>query len=201
MAGSNPATVQQGRRQAQIAAVCAGIALGMLGLAYASVPLYRLFCQVTGFGGTTQRAVRPSTEILDRSITVRFDANVGNGLPWRFEPEQTSQTLQIGENGLAFYRVTNLSDRPIVGTASFNVTPEQAGIYFNKIECFCFTEQRLKPGESLTMPVSYFVDPAIVKDADTSRMGTLTLSYTFFEVAKPAAPAKAVEAQRVKSGS
>jgi cytochrome c oxidase assembly protein subunit 11 len=176
-----------GARNRRVALVCAALAVGMVGLAYASVPLYRLFCQVTGFGGTTQRAERPASSILERTMTVRFDANIGDGLPWEFAPVSEPQTLRIGENGLAFYRVTNRSNRPIVGTATYNVTPEQAGIYFNKLACFCFTEQRLEPGESMDMPVSYFIDPEIVKDADASRLTTLTLSYTFYEVKKPAA--------------
>jgi cytochrome c oxidase assembly protein subunit 11 len=180
-----------GARNRRVALVCAAVAFGMIGLAYASVPLYRLFCQVTGFGGTTQRAEKPASSILERTMTVRFDANVGDGLPWDFVPVSEPQTLHIGENGLAFYRVTNRSNRTIVGTATYNVTPEQAGIYFNKLACFCFTEQRLEPGESLDMPVSYFVDPEIVKDSDASRLTTLTLSYTFYEVKKPAAAAAA----------
>lgn len=180
-----------GARNRRVAVICAAAGAGMLGLAYASVPLYQLFCQVTGFGGTTQRAEQPASTILERTMTVRFDANVGDGLPWEFAPISEPQTLHIGENGLAFYRVTNRSDRPIVGTATYNVTPEQAGVFFNKLACFCFTEQRLEPGESLDMPVSYFVDPEIVKDADASRLSSITLSYTFYEVKKPAAAAAA----------
>ena len=180
-----------GARNRRVAVICVVVGAGMLGLAYASVPLYQMFCQVTGFGGTTQRAERPASSVLERTMTVRFDANVGDGLPWDFAPVSEPQTLQIGENGLAFYRVTNRSSRPIVGTATYNVTPEQAGVFFNKLACFCFTEQRLEPGESLDMPVSYFVDPEIVKDADASRLDTITLSYTFYEVKKPAAAAAA----------
>ena len=176
-----------GARNRRVAVICAAVGAGMLGLAYASVPLYSLFCQVTGFGGTTQRAEKPASSILERTMTVRFDANLGDGLPWDFTPVSEPQTLHIGENGLAFYRVTNRSNRAIVGTATYNVTPEQAGIYFNKLACFCFTEQRLEPGETLDMPVSYFVDPEIMKDSDASRLTTLTLSYTFYEVKKPAA--------------
>jgi len=180
-------------RNRRVAVVCASVVVGMLGLAYASVPLYDLFCRVTGYGGTTQRAERPADSTLARTMTVRFDANVGGGLPWDFAPVSATQTLPIGENGLAFYRVTNTSDRPIVGTATYNVAPEQAGIYFNKLACFCFTEQRLEPGESLEMPVSYFVDPEIMKDMDASRLSTITLSYTFYEVKKPAAAAAATK--------
>ncbi len=172
-------------RNTRVAVLCAAFAVGMVGLAYASVPLYRLFCQMTGFAGTTQRAERPSAVVLDRRVTVRFDANVGPGLSWDFLPVQPTMTVKIGENGLAFYKVTNRSDKPIVGTATFNVTPDQAGGFFNKVECFCFTEQRLEPGESAELPVSFFIDPAIEKDVDGSQINDITLSYTFYPVDKP----------------
>jgi cytochrome c oxidase assembly protein subunit 11 len=149
------------------------------------VPLYQLFCQVTGFAGTTQRATKPSARILDKSITVRFDATVGPGLGWTFEPVERMQTLRIGETGLAHYRATNTSTVAVTGTATYNVTPDQAGIFFNKLACFCFTEQTLQPGESVDMPVSYFVDPAIIDDKTTAKITTITLSYTFYPVAKP----------------
>jgi cytochrome c oxidase assembly protein subunit 11 len=158
------------------------IVAAMVGLAYASSPLYRLLCQVTGFAGTTQRASHPADTVLERKVTVRFDANVAPGLNWRFEPVASSMTVKIGENGLAFYRATNRSDRPVVGTATFNVTPEQLGIYFNKLECFCFKEQRLEPGETIEMPVSFFIDPAIEKDSLARGISHLTLSYTFYAV-------------------
>jgi len=190
---NSEATAAMGARNRRVAFICASVVVGMLGLAYASVPLYDLFCRVTGYGGTTQRAERPADTTLTRSMTVRFDANIGGGLQWDFVPLSGPQTLPIGENGLAFYRVTNRSDHPIVGTATYNVAPEQAGVYFNKLACFCFTEQRLEPGESLEMPVSYFVDPEIMKDADASRLSTITLSYTFYEVKKPAAAAAAAK--------
>lgn len=183
------AAAAMGARNRRVAVFCAAIAFAMVGAAYAAVPLYDLFCRVTGYGGTTQRAERPAGTTLARTMTVRFDANVASGLPWEFAPVSAPQTLPIGENGLAFYKVTNTSSRTIVGTATYNVTPEQAGGYFNKLACFCFTEQRLEPGESMEMPVSYFVDPEIVKDADAKRLNTITLSYTFYEVKKPAATA------------
>lgn len=185
------------RRHRRVAFAAAAVAIGMVGLAYASVPLYRMFCQVTGFGGTTQRATKPADAVLDRTITVRFDANVAPGINWRFEPVVPSMTVKIGENGLAFYRATNRSDRPVVGTATFNVTPEQLGIYFNKLACFCFTEQRLEPGETIEMPVSFFVDPAVEKDEFARTLSHVTLSYTFYPVDEPhvgttaAAPAPA----------
>lgn len=172
-------------RNTRVAVLCAAFAVGMVGLAYASVPLYRLFCQLTGFAGTTQRAERPSSTVLDKSVTVRFDANIGPGLSWDFQSVVPTMTVKIGENGLAFYRVKNRSDKPIVGTATFNVTPDQAGAFFNKVECFCFTEQRLEPGETAELPVSFFIDPAIVNDVDGAKIRNITLSYTFFPVDKP----------------
>ena len=178
-------------RNTRVAAACVLFALSMIGLAYASVPLYRLFCQVTGFGGTPQRAERPSTEVLDRTVVVRFDANVGPGLSWDFQPVVPTMEVRIGENALAFYRATNRSDRPLVGTATFNVTPDQIGSFFNKIECFCFTEQRLEPGQTVEMPVSFFIDPAIVRDLDGATVRNITLSYTFYPVDKPKAPKSA----------
>lgn len=185
---SNDAAAMSARNR-RVAVFCAAIAFSMVGAAYAAVPLYDLFCRVTGYGGTTQRAEKAAESKLARTMTVRFDANVSSGLQWEFVPVSEPQTLPIGENGLAFYRVTNTSSRTIVGTATYNVTPEQAGVFFNKIACFCFTEQRLEPGETMEMPVSYFVDPEIVKDADARRINSITLSYTFYEVTKPAATA------------
>lgn len=169
-----------------VALVCAGIVVGMVGLSFAAVPLYRLYCQVTGYAGTTQRAEAASDIVLDRTLTVRFDSNVASELPWVFEPAQRRLELKVGENVLAFYKATNTSDHAVTGTAVFNVTPESAGLYFNKIECFCFTEQRLEPGQSVDMPVSFYVDPAFVNDVDTKDLSELTLSYTFYPVAKPA---------------
>ena len=170
-----------------VALACVAVVFGMLGAAYAAVPLYRLFCQLTGYDGTTMRAARPSNVVLDRTITVRFDANVGPHMPWRFEPVQRSLKVRLGENALAVYRATNPTDRPVTGTATFNVTPELAGAYFNKIECFCFQEQRLEPGESVEMPVSFFVDPAFVDDKNTAHLTQITLSYTFYPVERPGA--------------
>jgi cytochrome c oxidase assembly protein subunit 11 len=178
---------QQMTRNTRVAAICFGVAIGMVGLAYAAVPLYRMFCQTTGYGGTAQRAAVPSTQVLNKKITVHFDANVAPGLPWDFQPAVNDMDLKIGENALAIYRVTNRSDKPVVGTATFNVTPEQVGAFFNKVQCFCFTEQRLEPGESVDMPVSFYVDPAIVKDFDGARVNVITLSYTFHRVEHPRA--------------
>jgi len=167
-------------RNKRTALVFAGIAAAMVGAAFAAVPAYKLFCQVTGFGGTTQRAEAASENVLDRTVTVRFDASVHRDLGWRFKPSQVSQTLRVGETGLALYEATNRSSAPVVGTATFNVTPTKAGQYFTKIECFCFTEQLLAPGETMAMPVSYFIDPAIADDPRLDEVKEITLSYTFF---------------------
>lgn len=161
------------------------LVVGMVALAYVSVPLYRLFCQMTGFAGTTQRADKAPVEVVDRIVTVRFNANLGPGLDWEIAPLQNTMDVKLGENGLAFYRVTNKSDKAVVGTATYNVTPDQAGGFFNKIQCFCFTEQRLEPGESAELPVSFFVDPAIMNDPDGKFIRYITLSYTFYPVANP----------------
>ncbi|MGE5511317.1 MAG: cytochrome c oxidase assembly protein [Bacteroidota bacterium] len=181
----HPKKADLATRHRRVAIACAAFTVLMVGLAYASVPLYRLFCQATGFAGTTQRADHPSSTLGERIITVRFDANVGPGLNWDFAPDVPTRDVRVGENVLAFYRVTNRSKRPLVGSATFNVTPDQAGAFFNKIQCFCFTEQRLEPGETVEMPVTFFIDPAIVKDKDGSWIRNITLSYTFYPVEHP----------------
>jgi cytochrome c oxidase assembly protein subunit 11 len=183
--GSNGQQRQAPARHGAIAAVCAVVALGMVGMSFAAVPLYRLYCQVTGYAGTTQRAEKASDIVLDRTLKVHFDSNVAADLPWTFEPAQRSLEVKIGENMLAFYRATNNTDRAITGTAVFNVTPEAIGIHFNKVECFCFTEQTLEPGQTVDMPVSFYVDPAFVDDEDTKDLSELTLSYTFYAVDPP----------------
>jgi cytochrome c oxidase assembly protein subunit 11 len=155
------------------------IVAAMIGLAFASVPLYRMFCQFTGFDGTPQRAERAPGAVAGQ-VGVRFDANVHPGLPWRFEPEQTTVRVQPGAKTQIFYRAQNLSARKITGQAVFNVSPDQVGKYFKKIACFCFTEQTLKAGEAKDMPVVFFVDPAIKKDPDTKDIDEITLSYTFY---------------------
>ena len=188
MSAPRPQATTPNRRQKVTAFALTGIVAGMLGLSYAAVPLYRIFCQVTGFGGTTQVAAQAPVEVLDRLVTVRFNADIAPGLAWSFEPVERDMTLRVGENGLAFYRVRNKSDRTLVGTATFNVTPDKAGQYFNKIACFCFTEQRLAPGETVDMPVSFFVDPSMARDRAMNDLSNITLSYTFFPVEQPAAP-------------
>ena len=153
----------------------------MTGLAWASVPLYRMFCQATGLNGTTGRALKAPGAVKGR-ITVAFDTNVAPGMKWRFRPELESETIDIGARDMAFFTATNTSDKPVTGTATFNVTPYQSAPYFKKIQCFCFTQQTLQPGETVRMPVIFFVDPAILKDADASDVQTITLSYTFYPV-------------------
>ncbi len=165
------------------------VVVAMLALAFASVPLYRLFCQVTGFGGTPQRVeanAAPGQAVSDRIVTIRFNADVNSGLPWSFQPEQPSVRVRVGEQALAFYRATNHSDRPVTGIATFNVTPDKAGAYFSKIACFCFTEQTLAPQQSVEMPVTFFVDPAILEDRGLDDVETITLSYTFFRASEEA---------------
>jgi cytochrome c oxidase assembly protein subunit 11 len=179
-------TGQSPTRNRNTAVVCSAVVAGMVGLSFAAVPLYQLFCQVTGFGGTTQRAESVAGPVLERTMKVRFDGNVGNGLPWEFKPVERQIELKVGEQAQGTYRATNVSDRPTTGTATFNVSPSLAGAYFVKIECFCFTEQTLEPGESVDMPVMFFIDPEIADDPDVARLGTITLSYTFYPMDRPA---------------
>lgn len=167
-------------RKGLTAGVLVLVIAGMVGLTAAAVPLYRLFCQVTGFGGTTQVAEQAPEEMLDRTIKIRFNADVDPDLPWSFQPVAREIEVRIGEERLAFYHAVNRSDQPIVGSAVFNVTPNKAGAYFDKIACFCFTEQVLQPGEAVDMPVSFYIDPAITRDADTADLQAITLSYTFY---------------------
>ena len=162
------------------------IAVGMGCLAFASAPLYRLFCQVTGFAGTTQRATVAPEHAAARVITVRFDATVGD-VPWQFEPVERALDVRVGEAALVAYRAHNSAHQSITGTATFNVTPSKAGQYFDKLQCFCFTEQTLKPGETVEMPVSFFIDPAILEDRNLDDVHTITLSYTFFRAKNQAA--------------
>jgi len=164
-------------------------ALAMLGLGFASKPLYDAFCRVTGFGGTTRVAENISTETLERQIKVRFDANVAGDFGWTFKPDDVAMTVKLGQNALAYYTARNDTDTAIVGTASYNVTPIKAAPYFSKIECFCFTEQRLEPGEQVSMPVLFFVDPEMNNDGRLDEVKTITLSYTFHRVENPSADA------------
>ncbi len=165
-----------------------GVAIGMIGLSFAAVPLYRIFCQVTGFGGTPQIVTEGSVETLERAVKVRFNADTDRNLPWSFKPVQKVVELKLGEQGMAYYEARNDSSQPVTGTATFNVTPLKAGQYFNKIECFCFTEQRLEPGESIDMPVAFYVDPRLNDDPSMADVTTITLSYTFYQVEEEQAP-------------
>ncbi|HVY59052.1 MAG TPA: cytochrome c oxidase assembly protein [Xanthobacteraceae bacterium] len=168
------------RRDLVIAAVCGMFVAMMVGMAYAAVPFYNWFCRTTGFGGTTQVATAAPDHMLPRKITVRFDANVSGGLPWRFEPEQTSVDVHLGEVVTVHYTATNLSARPTAALASYNVTPLTVGSYFTKINCFCFTEQHLKPGEKQELTVVFYVDASLAKDAEQDDLNTITLSYTMY---------------------
>lgn len=156
------------------------VAIGMLMLAYASVPLYRLFCQVTGFGGTTAQATIVPDRVLDREITVRFNADIDAQLPWEFETGQVSVKVKVGQETLSHYMAENLSDKPSTGHATYNVVPHKAGPYFVKVECFCFTNQTLQPRQKVNMPISFFIDPLIMEDPELDDIDTITLSYTFF---------------------
>ena len=168
--------------------LAAALAVSMVGVGFAAVPLYRLFCQVTGFGGTTMRvdaAQAATVAVTNKTMVVRFDANQRGGLPWEFKPERPTDTVSIGAKDMSIYIAKNLSNEPVTGTATFNVTPALAGQYFNKIQCFCFTEQTLKPGEQVRMPVLFYVDPKIMTDPETKDIEEITLSYTFYPVEKP----------------
>ena len=174
-------------RKNRTALLAFGGALAMLGLGYAAVPLYELFCQVTGFGGTTQRATESQAALAERlgastggkTVSIRFDGTTAGDVPWSFRPEQVTDTVTIGQRDMAIYIAKNNSDETITGTATFNVEPEQAGAYFNKIQCFCFTEQTLQPGQEVRMPVLYYIDPAILQDENAKGVEQITLSYTF----------------------
>lgn len=158
-----------------------GVVLGMTALSFAAVPLYSMFCKATGFGGTTQRVTEAAKGSLERTIEIRFNTDVNSSLPWDFKPNQRSVTLKIGQTGMATFHAHNASAEPIVGTAVYNVTPEKAGLYFDKIQCFCFTQQLLRPQETADLPVAFYIDPAIVKDRNLDDVSVITLSYTFYK--------------------
>jgi cytochrome c oxidase assembly protein subunit 11 len=176
--------LQSRNRRVGLLALCG--ALAMLGLGYASAPLYRMFCQVTGFAGTTQRVTEEQAakvSLAKGEVVIRFDSNIERGMPWQFRPTQVSQKVQLGGRHFTSFIARNMSDKPVTGRASFNVTPDQAGKYFNKIQCFCFTEQTLQPGQEVNMPVVFYVDPKIKDDPDAKDIDEITLSYTFHPVA------------------
>jgi cytochrome c oxidase assembly protein subunit 11 len=184
--GIDPA--RRRRRDLAVAGACVIFVAAMVGMAYAAVPLYSWFCRTTGFGGTTQVAAAGPAVVLERKLSVRFDANVTGGLPWKFAPEQNSVEVKLGQVVTVLFTVTNESARETVGQASYNVSPPTVGQYFSKINCFCFTEQRLKPGERREMTVVFFVDPELAKDSDDDDLNTITLSYTMYPVREPARP-------------
>lgn len=189
---AKPDPVRRGTNRG-VASACVAALVAMGCLSYAAVPLYRMFCQVTGFGGTPQRAEAAPDKVFDRTITVRFDANVTPGMPWVFEPQVRTMDVRVGESHLAFYRATNSSDKPITGTAAFNVSPDDSGAYFSKIECFCFKEQTLQPGESVDMPVSFFIDPKLIENRELDGLRDITLSYTFYPATGSSAAAASAE--------
>jgi cytochrome c oxidase assembly protein subunit 11 len=199
-AGEKAASRRGLTRDAMVAAICGFVVVFMVGAAYAAVPFYNWFCRATGFNGTTQVATSaPSATPLARKITVRFDSNIAGGLPWKFEPEQNEVEVRIGEVATIFYKVTNQSARTTSGQAAYNVAPLTVGSYFEKINCFCFTEQTMAPGETRQMPVVFYVDPSIVKDSDNDTLNTITLSYTFYPVRDPATkPLAASEPEKSK---
>ncbi|PZU15171.1 MAG: cytochrome c oxidase assembly protein [Sphingobium sp.] len=184
MASLPPSPFDRDRRNRRTMMAAATVGLGMLALGFASVPLYRIFCEQTGFGGTTQRA-EAATQVkvaTGHSMSIRFDSNIAPGMPWQFHPERPTQTVTVGAKTMAIFIAKNMSDRPVTGTAAFNVTPLQAGAYFTKIQCFCFTQQTLQPGQEVRMPVLYYVDPKILDDPDNRDTQQITLSYTFYPV-------------------
>jgi cytochrome c oxidase assembly protein subunit 11 len=178
---SKPSASTLARRNALVGVICFAVFAGMVGAAFAAVPLYRAFCQLTGYDGTIRKAEKAPDKALDRKITVRFDTNTRD-LPWTFKAKQLNQTLKIGETGLAYFTVTNNSDRPYTARASYNVVPEQAGAYFQKLQCFCFSDQTIGPHQTVEFPVLYFVDPKFATDFETRGSTEVTLSYTFFPV-------------------
>lgn len=184
------------RSHAKVAAGCVLFVGFMLGAAYASVPLYDMFCKATGFDGTTQVATQAPAKALDREMIVRFDGNVSRELNWAFQPEVNAVKVKVGETKLVVFKAKNLSNTTLTGTATYNVTPETTGAYFSKLQCFCFTKQTLKPGEEIDMPVAFFVDPSIADDHELDRTGQITLSYTFFPAKD--SPVAAVETDRPK---
>ncbi|KSV73801.1 cytochrome C oxidase assembly protein [Sinorhizobium sp. GW3] len=191
----SPQSTSSQRSNRVVVGTCLAFVGGMVGMAYAAVPLYDMFCRVTGYNGTTQRVEQASDVILDEKVKVTFDANTSGGLPWEFKPVQRDIDIRIGETVQVMYKAKNLSSKPTTGQATFNVTPMQAGAYFNKVQCFCFTETTLQPGEEMEMPVVFFVDPDMVKAVETKDIKTLTLSYTFYprEPSKPVAQVKTEE--------
>jgi cytochrome c oxidase assembly protein subunit 11 len=188
MSAPTPHSSPSRRRDIIVAFICGGVVAGMVGMAYAAVPFYSWFCRTTGYGGTTQVSHKAPDHISDRKVTVRFDSNIAAGLPWKFEPERNTIDVKLGEVVTIYYKVTNEAARETWGQASYNVSPPTVGIYFDKINCFCFTEQHMNPGETRDMAVVFYVDPALAKDSEQDDLNTITLSYTFYALRPPARP-------------
>jgi len=188
---SEPGRPSLARQHRLIALCCGAFVLSMIGAAYAAVPLYSLFCKVTGYAGTTRVAAAAPSRTLDRSFDISFDANINRDLPWTFVPEARRVTVKAGEVKTIYYKITNTSQSPTVGVAAYNVTPMETGAFFSKIQCFCFTEQKLGPGESLELPVVFFVDPAIADNKALDDVRDVTLSYTYYPAKRPASPVAA----------
>ena len=183
MDGRLSPSLRAAERNIRVASLCGLLVLAMVGMSYAAVPLYRIFCEVTGYDGTTQRASAAPDSVLGREMNIEFDANIAPGLPWTFAPAQRRLKVRLGEEAMAHYRAVNNSGHSVTGTAVFNVTPALAGRYFTKIQCFCFTEQKLEPGRAADMPVVFFVDPKLADDKNLASLTTITLSYTFYPLA------------------
>ncbi|MFV3075789.1 cytochrome c oxidase assembly protein [Niveispirillum fermenti] len=196
-----PPVVDVSRRNRRMAGGLTLLVAGMVGLSFAAVPLYDLFCRVTGFGGTTQVAQEVPDHILERTVTVRFNGDVNNSINWAFRPETTAVDVHLGEAMTVAYTARNDESRPVIGTATYNVTPDKAGRYFNKLQCFCFTEQRLEPGQSIEMPVYFYVDPAMADDPDMADVKTITLSYTFFRAADQSAALPPTQGEGAAAGA
>ena len=193
---ANPVAAKLARRNLIVAGVVAATFFGMIGAAYAAVPFYKAFCQLTGYDGTIRRAEKAPDQVVDKKLVVRFDTNLRD-LPWTFTSEQASQTVKIGETGLAYFKVTNNSDKPLTGHAVYNIVPEQAATYFQKLECFCFSDQTIGPHQTVEFPVVYFVDPKYATDFETRNKGEVTLSYTFY----PAVTGAQAQASQGKAAS
>jgi cytochrome c oxidase assembly protein subunit 11 len=188
MSTTKPAVPPAPRRDIFVAFLCGGLVAAMVGLSFAAVPFYSWFCRTTGYGGTTQVATSRPTQMSERTVTVRFDSNVAAGLPWRFEPERRTIEVKLGEVVTVYYAVTNESARVTTGRAGYNVSPPTVGGYFEKVNCFCFTEQTMKPGEKRDMAVVFYVDPKLAEDSEQTNLNLITLSYTFYPVRTPASP-------------
>ncbi|MDO8322992.1 MAG: cytochrome c oxidase assembly protein [Phenylobacterium sp.] len=197
---AKPPLSPQARRNRNLGAICAIGFLGMVGASFAAVPLYKAFCQLTGFDGVVRKADRAPDTILEKQLVIRFDTNVRE-LPWTFTAEQTRQSVRIGETGLAYFKVTNNGDTPMTGRALYNVVPESAGAYFQKLECFCFSDQTIGPGKTIEFPVVYFVDPKYADDFETKGKPEVTLSYTFFPSVDAEKASRRADASQAKVGS